>query len=585
MRPANRRRTSTIAAIALLAVFGLTGSGCPPGQGPLFATYVAQTPYLSNVGPNVQECSNAYYVSGGGTATLPFEVDLTTTLNNNIIITKTVSGQTSAPLPTLNPGPVGVLPPYTDSYYALVASIDPTYPLEYLVVDIYPNTGTGPTPPQQLATYSIAETNSYGTSQLLAFNVQWGQAPPSGCWLAPRQPAPTNLSTAPVGGTVDFLLQFSSPAWQTGGNLPSCSSPDTFEIQISSDQTFRLPVRSLTLVSGVTQPSGAPGYPSIPGGTTDQTFNALSRWNFICTYGGGTPPTFNFNVNPFTLSFGAITAPDVTYTSSGTANPLFFRVRGEYYGAIGPWSQPASFNVPPPTQNLNSGVDTCSFATLLSMNPDKFPCIPWNFQNNVQSWDLQVANPGTTLGNNPGSLVAHNNITDTPGGSGTASFGSFTGTGPLVNQFCGPQNSLTNTNPYCAWQPTLPGGPFIWAIRADYTGSNGVTSGHHGPWSSPFAGTWPAKIVVPSLIGESVSTADTNIQNAGLIACDGTGLVGQTSSQVVTGQSPSAGASATAGNCVSLTWTTGAGGGGTSYSTINVENCTSDQSSFRQLYT
>jgi hypothetical protein len=420
----------------------------------------------------------------------------------------------------------------------------------------------------QTATYSIVEKNNYATSAPITFNVQWGQPPPSSCWVSPKQPATSNLAGQAANNNTDFQLQFSSPVWQTGGNQASCSSPDTFEIQISSDSTFRLPARSLLLQKGAQQPPGPPPtWPAVPGGTTDQQFNAVKQWNFQCNYQGG---SLNRNVDPLTLSFGSITAPDWTY-ANGNPNPMFFRVRGIYYGAVGPWSQAASFTAPAPSQNFNSGTDVCSFHNAFSNNPDTFPCIPWNFQTNVSSWELQIAKPNTTLGINAStsSLIQDTTVTSSAGGAGTASCGAFTGNGPEVNQFCGPSNSITNTNPYCAMQPAaLPAGPFIWAIRAHYSG------GHAGPWSVPFAGTWPGTVAVPNVVGQSLSNAFTQITNAGLTNCGGNGPTGPTSQMTVIASTPPSGTSACQGQCVTLTFVQSSGGGsaGSGVATITVQN-------------
>lgn len=590
MRSTDIRQATVLATVALLGVLGL--AGCGTGSGTTSTIYQAQTPYLSDVAPYVQDCSGTYYVSDSvhGQPTLPFEVYLTSTVGNQLAVTITTPGSPpNSTLPVIHPGPAGVVPPYIDSWFEPSASIDATYPLVYNVIDIYPDSGTTFPPPQESATYAIAEmtgSNNQLESPPLTFAVQWGQMPPPGCWVAPKQPAPTNLNAVPAGSPTgtDFQLQFSSPAWRTGGNQSnqnSCSVPDTFDVQISSDPTFRLPARSINVASG---PAGAPNY-TVTGGTTDQTFNAANQWTLSCSWNGG---NLKPNPQPLTLSFGAIDAPDVTYTN-GAVNPLFFRVRGEYYGAIGPWSQPINFNVPPPTQNFNSGTDVCNFNTGLFSNA-QFPCTPWNFQTNVPSWDLEASNSGTTFVDNANAAFASTLATSVvvAANSGPpACCGSFTGTGPPVNQYCPPAYNINNlisslnTNPYCAWQPTIPGGPFLWAIRADYAGS---TSEHLGPWAE-FAGTWPLQVSVPNLIGETVSAAQTNIQNAGLKVCQETGPPAGTSGPfAVTAQTPPAGTSVSQGTCVNFTWGQAGGGGTSSFSTINVENCTSDGSAATVWY-
>ena len=561
-------------------------SGCNNGtqNGPLVQAYLPHTPFLSGA-PNAQECKGTFFVTSlNGTPSYPISIDLTQTAFAGLAISDSAGGT----VPVYN-GPGGPTAPIASEVYTISATPDTTNPIQYDIVSIYPkNPSTSATPPVQLSTYTISETDRDGdVSAPLTITVQWGQNPPSGCWLAPNQPAPTNLSVA-SGSDGDFLLQFSSPMWRTGGNQNSCSSPDTFDVEISTDSTFRAVAWQLTLASGP-QPAGSTNTSTV-GGTTLQQFNAGGQWNFSCQYGrdsGNLQPS----LDPLPLSFGAVQAPDVTYTSAGGANPLFFRVRGEYYGAVGPWSQSVTFQVPAPTQNFNSGTDKCS------AGPVTFPCIPWNFQANVANWDMQVARPGVTLGNNSAGPFLMSGSFDTSPGQ-QACCGNFSpGSGPGVNQYCGPAN-VFNFAPYCAAQPgqlNPTGGAFIWDIRAHYT------AGHIGPWSVPFAGTWPGSTAVPNVVNQLVSNAITAIQNAGFTfvtpsgpcACAnvggvspcGGGASGPNNQLRVTLQCPAAGSPATPGSGVALAWVANGGGpGGSTYASMNFVNQTSNSATGVTLY-
>ena len=487
-----RRRVWLAVSFLLAASLTSTVIACTTGGGTIFPTYNPQTPYVWDIDPSVRECRNMFYLTGDP----PFSLPISFTATNGLVVTKTVNGQTTTLADeTNNPRYQTVVPlPWADMFIignppgVGSQQLDSTYPIEYATLEIFP-ASTAYAPPAQLALYSISEKSAGVTGSPIVppFAVQWGQKPPPmtappsapSCWFSGP---PTKTSTK-MASNQDFQLEFTSPTWQTGGpgsGVQHCSSPDTFDVQISTDPMFRYVAHTITLAPGP-QPSGDHDV-VVPDSTTTQQFKAYNDLHYQCGWNGG---SLTGSPDPIALSFGGITAPDVTYDGNGSAKPMFFRVRGEYYTAVGAWSAVSTFPVPEPQQSFASGVDTCNYN-----NPPNFslqaPCITWQYQYNVASWDLQVGTPGTALGNgaNVSALLINTNVPDTPQG------GSQFRDGTNANQFCGP-SSISNFNPYCAFAPTLRPGPFVWAVRAHYT------SGHVGPWSQTFAGTWPAPQTQP----------------------------------------------------------------------------------------
>lgn len=489
--------------LAGLLTTGCTNNALKPPQ--------ATTPTLFTVGPSISSCGPA---GSPGTliSTNTGSLMLLVTHDSPNTLSITDNG-TNLPLSTNTSGSAPSGEYYTVPTTNLSPSTQVDGQFDTIIIQLQGGYTTG-----VQHSYAITEQNVsaplvvnaiYDQSQnvsLAANNV--GAIPPPPCTGSvpgpPQNLQATTSTLTPTGVMTDPFLQW-SPVWwtQTGGN--ACSESDTYIVQISTDPHFtngpngtngNYPqVSEIAQTIFNTPSSGQPNTgqaPLIPGNGSGGTATICQR-----PPNGSTTPQVASGSVPLQSHWGTLISPDYSQanlplwgTNGSTATPpLFFRVRAGYYGNLGPWSQPASFTIPAPQQNVFKGSSAQGSPASQCPLPGggTAECLAWFVVQSAVGYEVRavVPDPGTPL---PATLQK-GELDFFVGTVGTPAPGSG-GSGGDPNE---PQCAEINANGVALWcglSSSNSGGAFTsgskirWDVRAIYQ------PGQRGPWSQDFVSIW-----------------------------------------------------------------------------------------------